>query len=127
MPHGPRPARSADLAAHTTMLHWAGKQRGPGFEPIGFELREHPHPTWTYHDGRPVQMAVAVPSSMLARSRIAVVSASEHGWSMGVLLPEIGWQANVLLVLGAGVIFVAAILLGLWCGRVWGRRPGSRR
>jgi AAA domain len=51
----------ADLEMRTTELHWAGKHRGPGFDPIGFELRDHPHPTWTYHDGKSVLMTVAVP------------------------------------------------------------------
>jgi hypothetical protein len=53
----------ADLAERTTELHWTGKHRGAGFAPIGFELREHPHPTWRYHDGKPVPMTVAVPST----------------------------------------------------------------
>jgi hypothetical protein len=53
----------ADLEERTTELHWTGKHRGAGFDPIGFELREHPHPSWTYHDDKPVPMTVAVPSA----------------------------------------------------------------
>jgi hypothetical protein len=56
----------ADLEQRITELHWTGKHRGPDFAPISFELREHPHPSWTYHDGKPVPMTVAVPSAQVA-------------------------------------------------------------
>jgi hypothetical protein len=52
----------ADLENRTTELHWTGKLRGPGFLPISFDLREVLHPTWTFHDGRPVPSTVAAPS-----------------------------------------------------------------
>ena len=55
----------ADLEARTTEMHWTGKHRGPGFAPLGFELRECPHPTWRYQDGTPVPMTVAVPSQQV--------------------------------------------------------------
>jgi hypothetical protein len=58
----------ADLEARTTELHWTGKHRGPGFAPLGFELRESPHPTWRYHNGDPVPMTVAVPSTPVERN-----------------------------------------------------------
>jgi hypothetical protein len=52
----------AELEAGTTQLHWQGKFRGPSFAPIDLELRKHAHPTWCHRDGKPVEMAVAVPS-----------------------------------------------------------------
>jgi hypothetical protein len=52
----------ADLENRTTELHWTGKLRGPGFPPISFDLREVDHPTWTFHDGRPVPSTIAAPS-----------------------------------------------------------------
>ena len=36
----------------------------PGFLPLGFDLREVDHPTWTFHDGKPVPSAVAMPSPL---------------------------------------------------------------
>jgi AAA domain len=56
----------ADLDARTTELHWQGKLRGPSFKPIAFELRDHPHPTARHRDGRPVQVAVAIPTEAAA-------------------------------------------------------------
>jgi hypothetical protein len=51
----------ADLDAGFTDLHWTGKLRGPSFNPIRFNLTDHPHPTWSYHDCTAVQMKVATP------------------------------------------------------------------
>jgi hypothetical protein len=51
----------ADLDAATTELHWQGKLRGPSFKPMAFDLRNCPHPTACRSDGRPVELAVAVP------------------------------------------------------------------
>jgi hypothetical protein len=52
----------ADLDAGRADLHWCGKLRGPSFAPIRFDMRKHPHPTWKFHDGKPVPMVVAVPT-----------------------------------------------------------------
>ena len=55
----------ADLEKRTVEFHWTGKLRGPGFMPISFDLREVDHPTWTFHDGKPVPSTIAAPSPVL--------------------------------------------------------------
>lgn len=52
------------LAAKPTVeLHWQGKHRGPNFDPIRLEMIDQPHPTFTFHDGSPVPLKVAIPAT----------------------------------------------------------------
>ncbi len=51
----------ADEDQNTTTLHWHGKLRGMSFCPIQFALKPCPHPTWTFRNGDPVMIKLAVP------------------------------------------------------------------
>ena len=52
----------ADDEQNVTTLHWQGKLRGMSFAPIHFELKPCPHPSWTFTNGDPVLIKLAVPS-----------------------------------------------------------------
>jgi len=52
----------ADEEQNTTTLHWQGKLRGMSFCPLQFALKPCPHPTWTFRNGDPVLVKLAIPS-----------------------------------------------------------------
>jgi hypothetical protein len=52
----------ADEEQNTTTLHWCGKLRGMSFCPLQFALQPCPHPTWTFKNGDPVLIKLAVPA-----------------------------------------------------------------
>ena len=56
----------ADEEQNTTSLHWQGKLRGMTFSPIQFVLKPCPHPSWTFRNGDPVLVKLAIPSGEAA-------------------------------------------------------------
>ena len=52
----------ADEEQNTTTLHWQGKLRGMTFSPIQFAMKPCPHPSWTFRNGDPVLVKLAIPS-----------------------------------------------------------------
>ena len=61
----------ADQEQNATTLHWQGKFRGMTFCPIQFALQPCPHPSWTFRNGDPVMVKLAVPSNESPRPRAA--------------------------------------------------------
>jgi hypothetical protein len=59
----------ADEEQSVTTLHWQGKLRGMSFAPIQFALKPCPHPTWTFRNGDPVLVKLAVPSDEAIKPR----------------------------------------------------------
>ena len=61
----------ADEEQNATTLHWQGKFRGMSFSPIQFNLQPCPHPSWTFRNGDPVMVKLAVPTDEPPKPRPA--------------------------------------------------------
>ena len=108
----------ADLDRRTTELHWTGKLRGPGFPPISFDLREVDHPTWTFHDGKPVPSAVAVPAPIPFSEKKADPSKNLTGHTKGAYDALI----DALVIFGAkGALGFVAVTEDQWRDRFYAK------